>query len=498
MHCIDISLGRMTVVSLALVIVPLVACVEPQSDSCANGRICPPGYTCSPHGNSCIGNTCGDNTKDSNEECDDGNDLNGDGCRSDCILEFCGDGVQQIGIGEKCDDGNQQDLDRCSANCLSDETCGNGFVDAPTEACDDGNNQSGDGCSADCKSKEKCGDGVVNTEWGERCDDENKQSGDGCSRDCRSDETCGNGVLDTVIGETCDDGNRESADGCSADCRSTERCGNNVVDKHLGEVCDDGNTQSGDGCRADCHSDEECHNGILDPGEECDDGNHLDNDDCVDLCKLAKCGDGHTNDNEGARHETCDDGNSDSCGTCSADCTVVQQAGRATGTIHISADGGVLDKEIVSIGDSHSRLVFEFDTTGTVPDAHIGVNVDAGAGPKEVITALAAAIDSTCASPDAGADAGSGSAHPLLRLTVTTDGGTIHLTHQEQGSFGNQLIIESVADSEFVVKSLSGGQGFDCPVDMGCEAHHDCGPGSLCQKDEGNIRGKCALTKPSP
>ncbi len=49
------------------------------------------------------------------EECDDGNDINTDGCRNDCTLPFCGDGI--VDPGEECDDGNNKDCDGCSDDC---------------------------------------------------------------------------------------------------------------------------------------------------------------------------------------------------------------------------------------------------------------------------------------------------------------------------------------------------------------------------------------------
>src|SRR5262252_7744578 len=68
----------------------------------------------------------------------------------------CGDA--KLDPGEVCDDGNNVDGDGCSADCKSDETCGNGIVDvAKGELCDDGNTVGGDACSADCKSDESCG-----------------------------------------------------------------------------------------------------------------------------------------------------------------------------------------------------------------------------------------------------------------------------------------------------------------------------------------------------
>lgn len=62
----------------------------------------------------------------------------------------CGDGV--LDVGEACDDGDQVDGDGCNASCTSDETCGNGVHDPQVgETCDDGNRLNNDGCYADCQ-----------------------------------------------------------------------------------------------------------------------------------------------------------------------------------------------------------------------------------------------------------------------------------------------------------------------------------------------------------
>ena len=97
--------------------------------------------------------------------------------RGPCTSE-CGDGKLQP--GEQCDDGNQIAGDGCDPNCKF-SGCGNGFLD-PGEECDDGNTVSGDGCSSTCKSE--CGDGKI--EPGEQCDDGNRVSGDGCSATCKN------------------------------------------------------------------------------------------------------------------------------------------------------------------------------------------------------------------------------------------------------------------------------------------------------------------------
>jgi cysteine-rich repeat protein len=73
----------------------------------------------------------------------------------------CGDG--EIVGAEQCDDGNQEDGDGCSSSCqvetgwqctgepsVCETDCGDGIV-AGTELCDDGNQEDGDGCNSSCE-----------------------------------------------------------------------------------------------------------------------------------------------------------------------------------------------------------------------------------------------------------------------------------------------------------------------------------------------------------
>jgi cysteine-rich repeat protein len=138
----------------------------------------------------------------------------------------CGDG--NMDAGEQCDDGNNVDGDGCSANCTTETPppqprCGDGNMDAG-EQCDDGNNVDGDGCSANCTTETpppqpRCGDGHLDA--GEQCDDGNLVSGDGCSSTCMTEAppapVCGNGVLEA--GEECDDGNTVDDDLCTNACK---------------------------------------------------------------------------------------------------------------------------------------------------------------------------------------------------------------------------------------------------------------------------------------
>ena len=92
---------------------------------------------------------CGNGLKESGEECDDGNNINNDGCSSDCQLEIiplCGDSIVQN--DETCDDGNTANNDGCSAFCKI-ELCGDGIIQTG-EMCDDGNQVPNDSCSNEC------------------------------------------------------------------------------------------------------------------------------------------------------------------------------------------------------------------------------------------------------------------------------------------------------------------------------------------------------------
>jgi cysteine-rich repeat protein len=62
----------------------------------------------------CIATGCGNGTVEPPEECDDGNQVGGDGCAANCSkLETCGDGV--VDEGELCDDANDNPADGCDA-----------------------------------------------------------------------------------------------------------------------------------------------------------------------------------------------------------------------------------------------------------------------------------------------------------------------------------------------------------------------------------------------
>lgn len=195
--------------------------------------------------------------------------------------------------GEECDDGNDDNGDDCviAPNTLCKKaTCGDGWVQAGVEECDgDGRGQGGEtpDCNADC-TLARCGDGIVNAAASEVCDDgPNNGRYNYCNDTCtKMGAECGDGKVNGP--ETCDDGdgNSDTTYGaCGTDCSGwpAGKCGDGKVDPE--EVCDDGNTRDEIGplsCAADCqsfgpfcgdsHVDDVTIDGVR-YQEECDEGN---------------------------------------------------------------------------------------------------------------------------------------------------------------------------------------------------------------------------------
>ncbi|HLK09799.1 MAG TPA: DUF4215 domain-containing protein [Candidatus Binatia bacterium] len=284
---------------------------------------------------------CGDGVvNQAGEQCDDGNQVNGDGCDNNCTFSGCGNGI--LDPGEQCDDGNLIDGDGCDHNCTF-TGCGNAILD-PGEQCDDGNRTNGDGCDNNCTFS-GCGNGILDP--GEQCDDGNQANGDGCDANCTL-PACGNGVVDP--GEQCDDGNQVNGDGCDNNC-TFSGCGNGILDP--GEQCDDGNHVDGDGCEADCTL-PRCGNGILDPGEQCDHGalNGSPGNGCSSLCHSTEiCNDLIDNDGDGLID--CEDPDCAACPLIQRDPAAIQFRPGRTDLLKIQ--GGItpsrpLDPSAVAIG----------------------------------------------------------------------------------------------------------------------------------------------------
>jgi len=213
---------------------------------------------------------CGDGVLGGIEECDDGNNVSGDGCSDGCQVEYtCGNGVceeesfetceacpadccpacgnHQLDPGEECDDGNNVSGDGCSVGCSDEEPgaeCGNGIWEVGEE-CDDGNTAIHDGCSDLCETEYECGNQVCETDMGEDCA--------ACQQDCCP--NCGNGLRETSQGEACD--------------------GNDLGGLACEDLCYDGGTLA---CGADCTLDvsqctgtgPQCGDGYAECAEQCD------------------------------------------------------------------------------------------------------------------------------------------------------------------------------------------------------------------------------------
>lgn len=163
--------------------------------------------------------TCGDGVADENETCDDGNDVDGDDCDTNCTPTGCGNGITTG--AEECDDGNSVNDDACNKDCKR-ALCQDGVVNVSNdiqEECDDGNSTDNDACRNDC-TKARCGDNVVNLSDNvqEECDDGNLDPDDSCDPNCKV-PGCGNGYR--AANEACDDGNLDNGDGCDPTCTLT-------------------------------------------------------------------------------------------------------------------------------------------------------------------------------------------------------------------------------------------------------------------------------------
>jgi cysteine-rich repeat protein len=227
------------------------------------------------------GDACGNGVVDEGEACDDGNDVTGDGCESDCALTCTAD--------VDCETGDLCNPSRCG----SDNTCLAPTVAPDGTTCDaDMDAGTYDLCRGGVCALSVCGDGVVDSDSGEDCDDANDVADDGCESDCTfscvEHEECDTGspcsssfcgvsnactIPAPVSGDLCDsDGDPDTRDVCVAGTCQFSVCGDGVADTGGGEICDDGDDISGNGCESDCtwsctsHAD--CDDGDPCNGEE--------------------------------------------------------------------------------------------------------------------------------------------------------------------------------------------------------------------------------------
>ena len=233
---------------------------------------------------------CGDNIRQGNEQCDDGNLNDQDACSNACITARCGDG--RIQPGEACDDGNQDDTDACNQFCEL-TNCGD-TIKQEYEQCDDGNEASGDGCSSLCRLEQ-----AAASSEGQRAQSSAGQAAQSSTRIANATSSATFNAVSasrissapTVAAASSQGQTQAPAQSSAPDVTVTSVdnpafCGNGTLDS--GEVCDQGrqNANTPDAlCRADCTL-ARCGDGIRDTQEQCDDRNTLNGDGCSALCRI--------------------------------------------------------------------------------------------------------------------------------------------------------------------------------------------------------------------
>ena len=210
---------------------------------------------------------CGNGVLEEAEVCDDGNQINQDGCDAQCRIEpgwncmstlcypICGDG-RIVGL-EQCDDGNLTDQDGCDAQCRVEPGwsckdmpssctthCGDG-IRAGQEICDDGNLDVADGCNDVC-----------NVETGFACEGSAPTV---CSPVCGDNRVVAGEVCDQINlnEQTCESlGYYQGTLMCMSDCQHFDeancagKCGDGILDFAFGEACDQEAFNINDSCVA--------------------------------------------------------------------------------------------------------------------------------------------------------------------------------------------------------------------------------------------------------
>ena len=246
---------------------------------------------------------CGDGVLDADEECDDGNALDGDCCSSSCKFEA---------VASSCpDDGDQCTVDMCDgfgtcSHVTSSGSCDDGQFCTVDDTCHSGVCQ---GTPRDCSgaASGQCQSGTCD-EANARCVASARPNGSACDdgNACTQSDSCQAGTCTGTArpnGSTCDDGNAcTQADTCQSGtctganpvvCAAQDQCHEagtcnpstgvcSTPNKANGTSCDDGNacTQA-DACQAGV-----CTGAARPNGTACSDGNACTRS---DTCQGGQC-----------------------------------------------------------------------------------------------------------------------------------------------------------------------------------------------------------------
>lgn len=224
------------------------AILEVECTDKADGTVCAAGSVCLQK--ICVASSCGDGYVDvaQGEDCEDGNEVTGDGCSScrfDCKADSdCSDGNACTGV-ETCDKtmplkpvckagtpataGSACMLPggaagKCSNNACVTASCGNSAVDAG-EQCDDGNANDDDGCTRECKftcaASADCNDGNK-CNGDETCDTNTHKCAAGTVVVCTAATCTMSGMCDPATGAcSYGDGDKDGK-ACNVDCNDAD------------------------------------------------------------------------------------------------------------------------------------------------------------------------------------------------------------------------------------------------------------------------------------
>lgn len=226
----------------------------PEGANCGTGMTCQSGEcrTSLPQG------LCGNGKTDDGEECDDGNNVNGDGCdacKYTCLAE---DAARNCASADMC---------TTDGTCGLDHVCIEGTPLDNGTPCDGGANYY---CKAGACTAPMCGNKVV--EPGEECD----ETSAGCKADCTwlCDDDPATQCADLGTPATC----------LKLACTELHTCAIATDTAQSGMSCDA--TNDALVCVAGACGMPGCGDGVRAAGEECDDGNDRNLDGCDSACKL--------------------------------------------------------------------------------------------------------------------------------------------------------------------------------------------------------------------